>query len=129
MPVDGWRVERATVLRNKLSLKTLELDLADTKIDLERRHRSALRDVDRLARTNGLAEERLEIEESRLAANLERYEQGTIDNIEVTRSQLAVDQARLSLLEARIDAILAHASYQSLLPPRGSEQVKDSVLP
>ena len=129
LPLDGWRSERATVLRNKLSMQSLELDLADAKSNLISQHRRALRDVERLARTNGLAAERLEIEQSRLAANLERYEQGSIDNIEVTRSQQSVDQARLSLLEARIEAILAHAGYQSLLPPRGSEDVKNALLP
>jgi outer membrane protein TolC len=116
MPLDGFRSERAQVRRDTLRLRELALELTDTRRDLEKRLLSRHRAIEKWNSTVALAEERLEAEERKLEATLKRYETGATDNLEVTRAKQSLDDAEVSLLDARINRIVAVAEYQSLIP-------------
>ena len=52
---------------------------------------------------------------------MRKYEQGDVDNLEVTRAKQDLDAAEIRLLDARIDLRLAIAEYESILPPAAPE--------
>ena len=103
-------------------MRELALELADTRRELEKQLLSRGRAIERWNTTVRLAAERLEAEQRKLAATLKRYETGATDNLEVTRAKQAMDDAEVSLLDARISRIVAVAEYQSLVP-------SDAALP
>jgi outer membrane protein TolC len=120
--------------RDKARLEQLELDLQDqysTLIDQEHglllRLRAAHRSIDRLRTRVDLDKQRLEAERAKLAATIVRYEDGNVDNLEVTRAKQAVDNAEINLIDTNIDLTLAQEEYRSLLPPK--KDVKTTLDP
>ena len=97
-------------------MQELALELVDTRRDLEKRLLSKMRSIQRWNTTVTLSTERLEAEQRKLEATLKRYETGTTDNLEVTRAKQAMDDAEVSLLDARINRIVAVAEYQTMIP-------------
>ncbi|MFW5753139.1 MAG: TolC family protein [Planctomycetota bacterium] len=116
LPLDGWAAERAGLAERRLRLRQQLLELAETRDELEGELRAQHRAVVRLETTEDLLARRVEAERARLAATLERYEAGTIGNLEVTRAKEDLDRSELALLEARIARIVAEARYHSFLP-------------
>ncbi|MFP6905406.1 MAG: TolC family protein [Verrucomicrobiota bacterium] len=117
--------------RDKARLKQLELDLENlhsTLVDEENRLllalRSAHRNISRLQTQVGLNKQRLEAERAKLVATIVRYEDGNVDNLEVTRAKQTVDNAEINLINTNIDLVLAQEDYQSLLPPPQPVQTK-----
>lgn len=116
MPLDGWAAERAGLADRRLRLRQELLALAETRDELEGELRRQHRAVVSLETTEDLLTRRVEAERARLAATLERYEAGTIGNLEVTRAKEDLDRSELALLESRIARIVAEARYHSFLP-------------
>ena len=116
MPLDGWRAERARYEQLTLQLADQDREITSLRSSLETRLRTNWRLISSQRRQLTLAERRLEIEQLRVAATLRRYEAGAVDNLEVTRAKQALDNAEISLLDTRIDLVLADASYRALLP-------------
>ena len=116
VPLDGYRAERARATQDRLRLLELTLDLAEIRSGLEQELRRRWRNIDQLQITARLAQERLDAEQRKLLATVKRYEAGGLDNLEVVRAKEAVDNAELSLLEARIARILEEAQYRAQLP-------------
>jgi outer membrane protein TolC len=115
--LDFKKAARARLAQLERQQEERRLTLRDKEIELERRLREAHRNIAEQQRRITLAETRFEAEKDKLTATLARYDRGNVDNLEVTRAQQARDDAEIRLLEARIDLILAQASYDALLPP------------
>ncbi|MEM7392425.1 MAG: TolC family protein, partial [Verrucomicrobiota bacterium] len=107
-----------------LSLENLRSNLTDEEHRLILSLRSAHRSIGRLRTQVGLNQQRLEAERARLKASLVRYEDGDIDNLEVTRAKQTVDDAEINLINTNIDLVIAEEEYRSLLPPRENVQTK-----
>lgn len=116
LPLDGWAAERARARQVALRGRALELEQADVEADLERQVRQQHRRVAELELQVELAQERQRAEQDKLDSTLTRYANGEIDNLEVTRAKETVESAALTLLEARIDRIIAVARYRALVP-------------
>lgn len=116
MPLDGWRADRARYKQLTLQLADQDREISSLRSSLETRLRTNWRLISAQRRQLSLAERRLEIEQLRVAATLRRYEAGAVDNLEVTRAKQALDNAEISLLDTRIDLVLADAAYRALLP-------------
>jgi outer membrane protein TolC len=116
--LDGKKADKARLEQRRLSLQDLQTDLIDAEHRLLIRLRSAHRTIERLRIRAQLNEQRLQAEREKLAATIVRYDDGSVDNLEVTRAKQAVDDAEINLIDTRIDLALAIEEYQSLLPPR-----------
>jgi len=117
VPLDGNKQAKARLRQLELALENEQLSLIDTEKDLLVELRAAHRSLLRLETQVGLSEQRLEAERAKLQATLVRYEDGNVDNIEVTRAKQALDDAEISLINTRIELVLAQEQYRSLLPP------------
>ncbi len=114
--LDFARAKRARLRRLENEQTERLLELKDIEIQLTRDLRAAARSIDRFQSQIKLDEARFTAEESRLQATIDRYEQGNVDNLEVTRAKRDVDNAALVLLDSRIGFFVAIARYQALLP-------------
>lgn len=114
--LDFARAKRARLRRLEKEQAERLLELKDIEIQLTRDLRAAARSIDRFQSQIKLDEARFTAEKSRLQATIDRYEQGNVDNLEVTRAKRDVDTAALVLLDSRIGLFLAIARYQALLP-------------
>ncbi len=122
--LDFKKGDRAELEQLKLGLENSQAGLVDKENSLLLRLRSIHRNTGRLKTQLGLSEQRLSAEREKLAATLVRYEDGGVDNLEVTRAKQAVDNAEISVINARIDLVLAHEEYHSLLPPDAPVQTE-----
>lgn len=118
MPLDFQRQARARYRQLKLEIDEKTLSLRDAEQQLEQRLRSTNRTVEQLQNTVRLAELKLKAEQGRMQVNLNRYEAGTIDNLEVSRAKQSLDNAEIDLLESRINLVTTAAEYQSILPSK-----------
>ena len=118
VPLDGWKAERALLQQARNRLKELQRQLAEDEANLERQVRAAHRRLSQVRRAAELADARVAAERARYAATLRRYQAGAVDNLELTRSQETVDNAEVSLLDARIATVVTRAEYKSLIPVR-----------
>ncbi len=131
LPLDLNRGDRARYqqMRDEIEEKTLQLRQAES--DLETRLRSTHRRILQLASTVDLAAKRMAAEEARMRVTLTRYKAGAIDNLEVTRAKQDLDNAEISLLNARIDQAISAVDYRSTLPAQMEgppEQDRPAVL-
>jgi outer membrane protein TolC len=115
--LDGKKADKARLEQLKTEQEERHLSLKDSETELERRLRALARRMELLKNRIRLAEVRLEAQKRRLQATLRKYEQGDVDNLEVTRAKQDLDAAEIRLLDARIDLRLAIAEYESILPP------------
>ncbi len=116
MPLDGWRAERAQYDQLTFQIQDQARQVTSLRNDLEQSLRNAGRRIEQNRRLLGLAEQRLAIERTRLEATLRRYETGAVDNLEVTRAKQSLDNAEISLLDARVTMVTADAEYRAILP-------------
>lgn len=119
--LDGKKADKARLEQLKTEQEERHLSLKDSETELERRLRALARRMELLKNRIRLAEVRLEAQKRRLQATLRKYEQGDVDNLEVTRAKQDLDAAEIRLLDARIDLRLAIAEYESILPPAAPE--------
>ncbi len=115
--LDFKKRDRARLEQMKLGLENSEAGLVDEENALVLRLRSIHRNIERLKIQLRLNEQRLAAERQKLAATLVRYEDGGVDNLEVTRAKQTVDNAEISVINTQIDLVLAFEEYQTLLPP------------
>jgi outer membrane protein TolC len=118
LPLDLQRAQRARYRGVARQLADQRLALAETADRLEGQLRAAHRRIAQQRTAVELGGKRVAAEGSRLAATNARYEAGAIDNLEVSRAKQSLDDAEVSLLDARIDLAQAAAEYRSLLPAR-----------
>jgi outer membrane protein TolC len=116
MPLDGWRAERARYQQLTLQIADQERQVTSLRDDLEQSLRNTGRRIEQNRRLLGLAEQRLDIERTRLDATLRRYETGAVDNLEVTRAKQSLNDAEISLLDARIAVVTTDAGYRAITP-------------
>ncbi len=116
VPLDGYRAERARMTQDRLRLMELNVGLEAIRSDLERQLRARHRAIEQLTTTVDLTDKRLANERQKLATTLKRFENGEIENLEVTRAKSDVDDASVQLLDFRINRIIAKAGYRALLP-------------
>jgi outer membrane protein TolC len=116
MPLDLQRSQRARYRGLVRQSEDQQLALAESAGRLEQQLRAAHRRIAQLRITVDLGEKRVAAERDRLAATNARYEAGAIDNLEVSRAKQALDDAEVSLLDARIELAQAAAEYRALLP-------------
>jgi len=116
MPLDLQRSQRARYRGLVRQSEDQQLALAESTGRLEQQLRAAHRRIAQLRITVDLGEKRVAAESDRLAATNARYEAGAIDNLEVSRAKQALDDAEVSLLDARIELAQAAAEYRALLP-------------
>jgi len=116
-PLDFNRSDRARLRQLQKEQSERRLVLKDTEIQLAKNLRRAAREIEQLKIRIDLDKERFKAEQDKLKATVAKYEQGNVDNLEVTRAKQAVDGAEIALLESRINLLLAIAGYESLLPP------------
>ena len=124
LALDGKKRDRARLRQLELGLDNLESGLVDEEYRLLQELRSAHRSIERLKLQVGLNQQRLEAERARLKATIVRYEDGNVDNLEVTRAKQAVDDAEISLNDTHIDLALARERYKSLVPPARRVQTR-----
>jgi len=117
MPLDGWAGERAGLGRQLRQERNLRLQRRTLETDLERQVRELRRTIDVQIRSVDLAQQRREAEQAKFAATETSYRTGRVDNLELTRAREALDQAEVSLVESRIDLVLALAEREALVPP------------
>lgn len=125
--LDFKKGDRAKLEQLELGLENSQVNLVEKENNLLLRLRGIHRNIGRLKTQLGLSEQRLAAEREKLAATLVRYEDGGVDNLEVTRAKQAADSAEISVINARIDLVLAHEEYRSLLPP--DEPVQTELTP
>jgi outer membrane protein len=116
LPLDNWRTERARYRQRRLAYDDTQLDFDRTRVELERDLRQQARDYDLQTARVALIAARVQAETDKLAATLRQYEVGAIDNLEVSRAKRALDDAKVSLLGARVDRLRSYARYVALLP-------------
>lgn len=118
LPLDFQTAQRARYRGLVRQLADQHLALDESAARLEGQLRSAHRRIAQQRATVELGVLRVAAERDRLAATTARYEAGAIDNLEVSRAKQSLDDAEVSLLDARIDLAQAAAEYRSLLPAR-----------
>ncbi len=117
MPLDAWTGERASLRKQLRQERDLRLRLRSLQTDLERQVRELRRTIEVQVRSVDLAQQRREAERAKFAATEASYRTGRVDNLELTRAREALDQAEVSLVESRIDLVLALAEREALVPP------------
>lgn len=121
-PLDGKRAQKARLDQLQIALENAETALINEENRLLLDLRSAHRNILALEIQVGLNEQRIEAEQQKLKATLIRYEDGDVDNLEVTRAKQSVDNAEIALINTNIDLVLAQERYRSLLPPNRPAQ-------
>ena len=121
MPLDGWTGERAGWRRQQRLERELRLRLRSQETELERQVRELRRRIDNQVRSVDLAQLRLEAERAKFAATEASYSTGRVDNLELTRARESLDQAEVSLIETRIDLVLALSEREALVPPEDAK--------
>ena len=102
LPLDNWRTERARYRQRILDRDDQILELADIQLDLEQSLRQQHRDYGLQTARVTLFAARADAEQAKLDATLRQYEVGAIDNLEVSRAKRTFDDAKVSLLNARV---------------------------
>lgn len=123
-PLDGKKADKARLEQLELAMENMIAALKGSENILVIQLRSTYRTIERLKIQVDLSRQRLAAERQRLVATLVRYEDGNVDNLEVTRAKQAVDDAEINLIDTTIDLVLAEEEYHSLLPPVGVVQTR-----
>lgn len=116
LPLDLQRAQRARYRGLMRQIADQQLALEELENRLEQQLRAAYRRIAQQRTAVELGDRRVSAERDRLAATNARYQAGSIDNLEVSRAKQSLDDAEVSLLDARIDLAQAVAEYRSVLP-------------
>ena len=116
LPLDNWRSERAIYRQRQLDYDEKAIEIDQVRLELETNLRQQSRDYSLQSARVLLVEARVDAEQDKLDATLRQYEVGAIDNLEVSRAKRALDDAKISLLGARVDRLRSYARYLALIP-------------
>jgi outer membrane protein TolC len=106
---------KSRVTRQRLSLESLELGLADLRRRVELEVRDAVRTVEEANTRLEILASTLRVAERTYEINLQRFEVGTLTSQELFQEEVRLNETRLEHLNAVIDLNLAWARYQRVV--------------
>ena len=111
---DGFNRE-ASIVRAEYSTRLARLQEDDARLGSRQEADAALRALETSERAIEIAEEAVAVADEDLRVTRARYEADVAIILDVITSQIAADQARVDLVNARYDYVLARAELEAIL--------------
>ncbi len=105
----------ASIVRAEFSTRLARLQEDDARLGSRQEADAALRALDTSERAIEIAEEAVAVADEDLRVTRARYEADVAIILDVITSQIAADQARVDLVNARYDYVLARAELEAIL--------------
>ena len=105
----------ANIVRAEYSARVARLQEDDARLRSHEEADEALRALETAELAIGIAGEAVTVADEDLRVTRERYRVGVAIILDVVTSQIAVDQARVDLVNARYDYVLARAQLEAIL--------------
>ncbi len=114
-PIFNGFSREANVVRAEYSTRLARLQEDDARLASRQEADAALRALETAVRAIGIAEEAVAVADEDLRVTRARYEADVAIILDVITSQVAADQARVDLVNARYDYVLSRAELEAIL--------------
>ena len=114
-PIFNGFSREANVVRAEYSTRLARLQEDDARLAARQEADAALRALDTAERAIGIAQEAVAVADEDLRVTRARYEADVAIILDVITSQIAADQARVDLVNARYDYMLSRAELEAIL--------------
>jgi len=115
LPIFNGFTREAQVARASESLRVAEVQARDARLGARAEATAALETHRTAQLAIAIAQEAVALAQEDLRVVRERYEQGVARIFDVVESQIALDQARVDLVGARFDYVIARAELEAIV--------------